>query len=201
MLIVAVLNWSLSSWKSFVNHLSFGAAPPDAGVTTQRAVEVWIYGLTWRRNNLEFTWRDTWGIAWYYKDQLHETTLETIHTEGHSVHLGPREDWDQSGKKHDLFHLRSILFSGRIWKKQTWLSISTFPHFQAVEIQRLADAWIKIPIQGTSLVQLFLEVRTKSLSAESFIFCISGYQVSWGRNLRRQTTSILEQKVFLVFLK
>ena len=119
MLIVAVLNWSLSSWKSFVNHLSFGAAPPDAGVTTQRAVEVWIYGLTWRRNNLgNNSLGGTPGVLLgiirvnFMKQPWKQFTQRGI-----------LYTWDlertggQSGKKHDFVHLRSILFSDRIWKK------------------------------------------------------------------------------------
>ena len=150
MLIVAVLNWSLSSWKSFVNHLSFGAAPPDAGVTTQRAVEVWIYGLTWRRNNLgNNSLGGTPGVLLgiiginFMKQPWKQFTQRGI-----LYTWDPERTGVQSGKKHDFFHLRSILFSGRIWKKQTWLSIVHFPPFSGCRNTWLADSWIKFQFKA-----------------------------------------------------
>ena len=143
MLIVAVLNWSLSSWKSFVNHLSFGAAPPDAGVTTQRAVEVWIYGLTWRRNNLgNNSLGGTPGVLLgIIRVNFMKQPWKQFTQRGILYTWDPERTGGQSDKKPDFFHLRFILFSGRIWKKQTWLSISTFPHFQAVEIPCTKISW------------------------------------------------------------
>ena len=151
MLIVAVLNWSLSSWKSFVNHLSFGAAPPDAGVTTQRAVEVWIYGLTWRRNNLgNNSLGGTPGVLLgiiqinFTKQPWEQFTQRCI-----LFTWDPERTGGQSGKKHDFFPFKIyFVFWQYLEKADMTIYLSTFPHFQAVEIPCTKISWIKFQFKA-----------------------------------------------------